>query len=171
MKSIFIDCGGYKGDGIKFAKEYYPNHDIHTFEANRALWKYLKNTNLHKEAVWDKDGEIDFYIAGEDAGSTAVQGKLTAHIDYDNPVKVKAIDLSQWIKKNFDKDDHIVLKLNVEGAEYPILYKMIADGTLSMVDILYVSFHSKKITKYTSNDDERIKEEIKKAGVQEEYWY
>ena len=41
--------------------------------------------------------------------------------EWHETIKVESIDLSQWIINNFSKNDHIVLKMDIEGSEYEIL--------------------------------------------------
>ena len=47
---------------------------------------------------------------------------------------IPIIDLSLWIQENTYKDDYVILKLDVEGAEFDILRKMIKDGTFQWID-------------------------------------
>ena len=56
---------------------------------------------------------------------------------------VEQIDLSAWMKASFSKDDFLVLKMDIEGAEHEVLPKMIRDGTLSLVDVLLWECHTK----------------------------
>ena len=44
------------------------------------------------------------------------------------------IDLSDWIKKHTTKDDYVIFKLDVEGAEFGILDKMLKDKTFAWID-------------------------------------
>jgi hypothetical protein len=55
---------------------------------------------------------------------------------------VESFDFSQWLESNFSERDYIILSLDIEGAEYPILDKMFRDSTMKYVDRLYVEFHS-----------------------------
>lgn len=164
---VFLDCGGHRGQSIKHFRKSFPeakSFTIHTFEPNSELWGRLEKSKvkLHKIAVWIYDGETDFYLAESRAGSTIVKGKLTAHVDYEHPIKVPCIDLSKWIKENFKQEDIIYLKLNIEGAEYEILRKMLADGTIKYLNRLFVNFHHKKITSITKKESEELKQEIEK---------
>jgi FkbM family methyltransferase len=80
------------------------------------------------KAVWVYDGSINFYLAtnwgpNHKGGSTLVAGhtKNESKVDYSHPISVECIDFSEWIRRNFSKRDHLVVKMDVEGAEYPIL--------------------------------------------------
>jgi len=58
---------------------------------------------------------------------------------------VPSFDLSAWIAQAFEPADEVVLKLNVEGAEYAVLEKMIRDGTILRIGRLYVDWHGQWI--------------------------
>jgi len=75
--------------------------------------------------------------------STLLAGhiKNEARVDYAHPVRVDCIDFSDWIRSNFSKRDHIVVKMDVEWAEYPILGKMLADESIDYVSELLIEFH------------------------------
>ena len=47
---------------------------------------------------------------------------------------IPTVDLSRWIRENTKKEDYVIFKLDVEGAEYDILKKMLAEGTFDWID-------------------------------------
>ncbi|NIC38938.1 FkbM family methyltransferase [Halomonas desiderata] len=150
---LFVDCGGYDGCSvIKFLLSH-PDYDVVTFEANPDLWNYYHNlpTKLEKKAVAAYQGKANFVIDPIDAdGSSLVQGKKVVcggRVDNkDCPnITVETVDLSNFITEKSSEYDEIVLKLDVEGAEYEILDKMINEGTLRHVNKLYCEFHHEKI--------------------------
>ena len=155
MRKVFIDCGGHRGQSIGWAKAYTDCNEFHSFEPNSELWRNF-DTNLHKEAVWIYDGEVDFFVAEKVGGSTIVQGKKTANVDYDHPVRVPCIDLGKWIKNTFNKEDYIILKLNIEGAEYEVLRSMVNDGSIEYIDKLYAELHYKKLANFVGDEDDIV---------------
>ena len=56
-------------------------------------------------------------------------------------IEVDCINLREFIE-TFSKKDNIVLKLDIEGAEYDILEDFIQHNTLDYINHLYVEFHS-----------------------------
>jgi FkbM family methyltransferase len=99
-------------------------------------------------AVWVHDGEARLYLAtkwgpNHRGGSTLLFGhvKNASEVDYSNPVTVRCVDFSRWIEKNFTRRDYIVVKMDVEGAEYEILERMVADRTIDYIDELIIEFH------------------------------
>ncbi|WP_018984660.1 FkbM family methyltransferase [Salinimonas chungwhensis] len=153
IKKLFIDCGGHDGcSTIKF-KLSNPTYEIITFEGNPELWPYYENlpTQLVKKLVSDYTGEVEFTIDPVDAdGSSIIKEK---NVDFHKKVKnedcevlvMPCIDLSDFIEQKARYYQEIVLKLDVEGAEYAILEKMHQDGTLKYITKLYAEFHWNKI--------------------------
>jgi len=147
MKKIFIDGGAHTGESIDLFRKLYQDHEqyeIHSFEPNPDMWPILeqKNVILHKEGLWSVDCTKDFFTGKHSESSTFLLDKVSGKIDYNHPVKTKCIGLGKWIVDNFSKDDFIILKLDVEGAEYEILNNLIETGVIEYVDILYGELHS-----------------------------
>lgn len=154
MNKIFIDCGGHIGESIlrfKRSSEYDESFIIHSFEPVPHLAKYYKhwrNIFYHNKAIWVKDGEIKFYIDtthDKASGSTLNINKKSGKLDKNNPVIFPCIDFDNWIKDNFNKNDYIILKMDIEGAEYDVLTKMIKKGSINYINKAYIEFHWKKI--------------------------
>jgi len=151
---VYIDCGSYEGGTIrKFIKSDYYSNDfkIYAFDPNPRLTQsnYCDNVIFIKKAVWTSNGVIDFYIntknTNKQCGSSIIKEKITGSLDKKNPIKVDAIDFSLWLKNNFTINDYIIIQMNIEGAEYNVLNKCIDDGSINLINKLFVQFHEKKI--------------------------
>jgi FkbM family methyltransferase len=148
-RKIFIDCGGHDGCSVIQFLWQRPGFEVVTFEPNpvfRGYYRYLP-TQLVPRAVGEHDGTVTFTVDPIDGdGSSIVPGK---DIVFDNSlanyqcptVEVGCIDLSNFVARNVSPNDYLCLKLDVEGAEYAILEKMIRDGTIDRVDELLIEFH------------------------------
>jgi FkbM family methyltransferase len=64
-------------------------------------------------------------------------------------IEVESIDISKWILNNFCKSDYIVMKMDIEGSEYEVLPKMIEDGSIEYIDVLYIEWHDWQIKNKT----------------------
>lgn len=157
-RKFFIDCGGHNGSSVrKFRKEIdkKAKFDIFTFEPNPEFaycYSDFSKHNLLPYAVWTEDGEKEFFLDREDGdGSTLIKEKLTkeeggiGQLDKTNPLRVKSIDLSAWLRRNFKKHDYIILKLDIEGAEYKVLDKLFQDGTIHYINRLFIEWHWFKV--------------------------
>lgn len=152
---IFIDCGAHCGESILEAKRRFGNDiKIYSFEANTNLAESLiehfkndSNTKIENKAVWIEDSFIEFYLSTSwSDGSSIYKEKNSGGVSENILLKIPCIDLSSFINK-FNQDDYIILKLDVEGAEYEILNKMINDGTIKRINELHGEFHPNKINK------------------------
>jgi FkbM family methyltransferase len=155
-RKVLVDIGGHIGESIQnfyrqvdHAAEYY----IYTFEPNPAAFReltantqQLSNVQRIEAAVGIEDTVADLYIGFSSMGdgSTLMQGKRTGSIDYHKPIRVQMIDFVRWFNENIYPHDQVVVKMNIEGSEYPILVQMLSNGLLARIHRLYVQLHSHK---------------------------
>ncbi len=147
MKKIFIDGGAHNGESIDNFRRLYPDnkeYEIHSFEPNEDKWSLLekKDTILHKCGLWSSDGEKKFYKGRFSTGSTFLEKKVSGKVDYNHPFPTKVIRLSKWIEDTFDKDDYIVLKLDIEGSEYEVIPDLISTKVDNYINEWYGELHS-----------------------------
>ena len=181
MRKIFIDGGANIGQSISAFCNHFPNSEefeIYSFEASQTTSilsplrevaeghrNKTKNIELFNKAVWTHDGHITFFdnIKGSESSSILYRSQF---IDNSNVVenKIECIDLSNWIKNNFSKDDFIILKLDIEGAEYDIIKKLYDDNTLQYIDKFYCEIHGVKCGKGYEESLELIRM-VKDGGV------
>lgn len=185
MKKIFIDCGSYDGCSIRKFRDLYDKdneYTIYSFETNPYLQKYYEQkyeNHIHyNKAVWIYDGIIDFFVFKHTGGST-LDIKKAKHnrnkrkkkmkirnidLPEEKIIKIECIDLSKWIKDNFDKEDHIILKLDVEGSEYDILNKLFEDNIINYINQLFIEFHNIRCGK-TLKDDKNILQKLSEKNI------
>ena len=106
---------------------------------------YISESPEWNNAVWDKIDKIKIYISIEwSDASTLYLEKNDRKIDKNIFSEIESIDLSDFIKNNFTQEDYIILKLDIEGAEYDVLYKLAQTGILSYVNELWGEWHLDK---------------------------
>ncbi len=173
------------GQSIEAFCNHYPNaeeFEIHSFEPssnhfdivkplNRIAGEYrskVKGIEIHNKAIWIHDGTIDFHDAGTESSSILYR---TGMINNPNVIKreVECVDISNWIKNNFSKEDHIVLKLDIEGAEYDVIPKLCEDGAFDYIDRFYCEIHGSKIEKNYDQSMYLLKE-VEKRGKSIYFW-
>ena len=55
---------------------------------------------------------------------------------------VRSVDVGRWISNSFAPRDHVVLKMDIEGAEHDLVRSMIATGSIQLVDTLLLECHA-----------------------------
>jgi len=137
-RKVFLDLGGRDGDSAKWFLETYPHaneFEIWVFEADSRFnashegkpWKYF---NL---AVWINNGTVELGDRG--LGSSIVVP------DQPNKQSVQAFDFTEFLSTHFSYDDFVVCKMDIEGAEFSIVPKMLATLSLFYIDELMLECH------------------------------
>lgn len=138
---IFLDCGAHCGCSRRKCAVDFPGYVAHSFEPNTTFNRYCNK--LINKAVWIYDGNIDFYqFDGLQAAGSSVsleKAKFTGkYFKYTN-VSVECIDLAKYILSLESND--VILKMDIEGAEYTVLPHLIDTGALNKVSSLYIEWH------------------------------
>ena len=186
--NVFLDCGTHYGQGLnQFMQRFYMNDTwcIETFEANPVTYKKFKPhrpkfITAINAAVSDHDGVIPVYIEtppGEGdtgMGTSIISPDIWHPASSDNfkvTVDVPCIDFSRIIRSYRDTDN-IIVKMDIEGAEYDVLEKLIADGTIHYINHLAVEWHSRCFSNpdiYIAREN-AIREALKKCNIILEEW-
>ena len=69
------------------------------------------------------------------------------------PLKVKVINLATFINTEFNPGARLVMKMDIEGAEYVVLPSMLSSGAFCRLDVLFIEWHDNmnpKSNKWTS---------------------
>ena len=169
QKGLFLDCGSNVGQGFEFFRKYYPTkmYDYILFEPNpfcfqELLKKYASlnssGVRIENTAVGIANGDIDFFgLDEEKGGKYSVGGSILQQHNskiYTTPnnasFKVTSIDFAIFLQDMLMKNQYstVIMKLDIEGGEYPVLDSLISKNLLARFETIYVEFHSQ----YMSND-------------------
>lgn len=116
-------------------------------------------------------------ILGKDlksGGATNIMGKewnrpsYITETDLINDVEVDCIDFSHYIKTTLNSEDYVICKMDIEGAEYEVLGRLIDDGTIDLIDEIYIEWHNHLLT--TNYDTQMFIDEIKSRNIKIENW-
>jgi len=165
-QKIFVDCGFNAGEMLERFVKALPDFWFYGFEVNRQyfaesaaeLQRRRPNIlGLNFSAVSDHDGTASFHIAGQKRG--ILRAEATSILpDFheeefiqERPYEVPAIDFSRWLKevvaRHTEADGSkpfVVVKMDIEGAEYAVLEQLVHDGTITLVSELMVEFHTQQ---------------------------
>ncbi len=149
MKTYFIDCGAHCGESILTAKQRFGiNTHVISFEPIPYLANQL--TEIHKDndtvqivnaCVWINDEIEKIYVSTQITDGSSLLGSKVNDLDEKVYIEVPCVDLSKWIQETFTSNDYVILKLDIEGAEYEVLNKMIEDGSIKLIKELWGEHH------------------------------
>ena len=140
------DCHELKGICTKDNKKWI----IYSFEANprynqildnvtQIIQKYGHTHYLFKQsAAWTKNENLTFYLDnGSDGWGTSAHKEFAKS---QTKVVVKAYDISEIIDQ-YSIDDYIVVKIDIEGTEFPLFDHFLRQGTINKIDYITMEFH------------------------------
>lgn len=143
MGARIWDVGAYEGRWAWDMFDRYPTAILHLFEpvpdyALRLLIEARIRDPQHesiavtKAGLSDKTGTAEITIAG-DRSSTYEMGYLGTGI-----AQIALVDVLEALGSQFVH----VMKVNIEGEEYPVLERLIVSGKVSQIGTLLVQFHT-----------------------------
>jgi FkbM family methyltransferase len=172
---IAIDCGANIGNvtaafvrGGAFVHAFEPNPDAFAVLAGR--FSDDPNVELRQEAVLDRAGSVRLYLhvdAAEDPVGASVGASVLpfkANVDAERYVVVDAIDLSQFVLA-LPRPVRVV-KIDVEGAECPIVNRLIDTGAIERTETVMVELHDRHIPEL-SRDYAALRERLGREGLED----
>ncbi|EFJ41421.1 hypothetical protein VOLCADRAFT_107701 [Volvox carteri f. nagariensis] len=166
-RKFFMDLGARTGDSIEKmlikAETDYSDYVIHAFECNpenmplvrSGLDRLTTQYKLHPEnvvlveaAAWIEKGTLSFHMDSRNVGADGKPGKTGGSV-FDSPhalgdlVTVPSVDFSDYLESAVTYVDHVVCKIDIEGAEYELLSHMIRRGSIILCDVVMIEWHSR----------------------------
>jgi len=170
MPNIFLDCGFYVGNALKryqeagtvdeswtiYAFEPYPLEKVDAMLEARLPLKVI----LIKKAVWTEDGEIGLNTKQLENASYVVGTRGEEVGDK----TVETINFSKFVME-LPQNAVIMCSMDIEGAEFAVLRKMITEGTIDRIKVLDIEFHHRLTPLYSIDDSRELISEIGARGV------
>lgn len=155
----YLDLGArtYSSSALWF-KNHYPKFIEASFKtiAFEADAKYSGEYSQHPEvifhnlAVWTKNetlsfrGEMGFVdVQGNNSGAS----KKVRVIKDTKPIQTQAFDFAEYLLNNFKETDFLVVKMDIEGAEYVVVPKLIETGAIRLIDEIFLEGHTAQFNK------------------------
>lgn len=158
-KGLFIDCGSNLGQGYTFFKDYFKPefYDTIMIEPNPNCMKVVKekfqaqkNITFLEVAAWINTDTLQFFgLVEDDRGATSDGGSVVAdhngvfyEADKQQSIDVPAISLANLIIEKSKDYDQIIIKMDIESAEYEVLKDILKTKASQHVTHMYIEFHS-----------------------------
>lgn len=140
-ESIVFDLGGYKGDFAYAINKKY-GCSVYVFEPHPEYYdacikRFLSNDKVipFNYGLSDKDGK--FLLSDSVDGSSF----LNPNHKKKNAIECEVKEIFNVLRQ-LDISNISLMKINIEGGEYPILLHMISEDKLSLVDNYQIQFHN-----------------------------
>ncbi|CAE8622077.1 unnamed protein product [Polarella glacialis] len=120
-----------------------PNVQHHA-QYNRILAEFPGQVTYYDAAAWTTTGNITFYreqVKKKSDGSSLLRShpRVAANSVAST---VRSMSLPDWFRDNVRYDDFVVLKVDIEGAEYDLMSAMMVTGAVCKADVLIVEWHA-----------------------------
>lgn len=151
---LAIDLGANQGKYTTILAENFdhviafePNPDV--FETLSKNLQHNTNVELYQQAAGTEDGTTKMFLRTEydsdplsySEGTTLFSTK--ENIDTNKSISVKIINIVQFIER-LDQEIGII-KIDIEGAEIPILESLLDSPSLQRIEYIFVETHEFKI--------------------------
>ncbi|MCK4686623.1 MAG: FkbM family methyltransferase [Candidatus Lokiarchaeota archaeon] len=157
---IYIDAGCHNGDSIKdfFSGKFFDfkalsvdpkdiiSFGIDPLNTYQKEWEKITNkygTIFIRKAVFTSDGSIDFSEKEKEKDVDCTIMKNKRRYKSGNIHKVLCFDFSKFLAGL--EDDNIIVRMDIEGAEYPVLAKLITEKTIFKIKFLGIEWHAHKM--------------------------
>jgi len=190
-RNLFVDCGSNIGQGFGFfSKLFKPGeYDYYLIEPNPHCEQALKKiVDEHKDkctidfinkAVCADSGTIELLSFDNDLlseGSSILpeHGSCDKSLQYNTSYEVEKLQFSDFIKEQSIQYDKIIVKMDIECAEYDVLESLIKNDLHIKINLLIVEFHSgfmsmKNRVKYKKRE-RKILKSLEKDSVPTVIW-
>lgn len=198
IRTVFLDCGTHEGQGLsELATKLPQGCEIHCFEPNpvvelnaatlievaKANGLTPSSLTIHQKAVYDHDGTVEFAsIGGFPRGNMNGRGQSSSIVGVGQnggvvkKSKVPCVDLLGFIRSlELEGDDEVHIKLDIEGAEFVTLKRLLAEGddVFPFLKQMWIEWHGRY---YASESWERNKgaveltAKLQARGVEVHVW-
>ena len=164
MKKILLDLGTHFGQGLnQFINilKIDESWDIYSFEANPVTFKMFNGADVYKNSIFNiqflnqavstKNGKTIINVeTPPNEGETGMGSSIIPLSDW-NPwndslrqnfkskYEIDSINFSEFTRSLGEAE--IYCKMDIEGAEFDVLEKMINDNSINFIKEIWIEFH------------------------------
>lgn len=153
-RRVWIDLGARffpKGSTQWFVRYYPDSRDFNvvlfdvldlsgTYPA--VVRNYFKSFQFHQKAAWMHDRGVE--VKGMKMAHVKEKGKednVKIHNDKRSVWTIDSVDMAKFIMSNYNKQDFVILKMDIEGGEWELLQHLIETTAIEWIDELMLECH------------------------------
>jgi hypothetical protein len=145
---VYVDVGAntYKSSIGAWFQLHYPKRshkfNIFAIEADGLFGAdYLHHPEVKflPYAAWIRNESLTLSLSSVDGGQ--IQPKTGSSLSLPKLSRVRGLDFADWLMKTVTEEDYVVVKMDVGGAEFQLLPKMLNTGAICLVDELFLECH------------------------------
>jgi FkbM family methyltransferase len=183
MKKIFLDCGYHLGEGLKEFTEILginSEWEVYAFEANprceinnKIDQHFPIIVNAIEQAIWTNNQKLIFNCEDQDSSKSPKQNSThkndgwgsTLQVvesihSFGEQIEIQALDFSQFVAEL--PETEIYCKMDIEGAEFAVLRKMIKDQSIKKIKKIWIEWHEGDLHSESSDTAQQLKNELSK---------
>ena len=137
--AVVFDIGFHTGN---WSSQINPKARLFAYEASPSIYQKFSSSHVGENHVvkcyglGGKTRECDIFVSGHHGDATSIFGYRSSSSE-----KTKIVDIvEEFENENIEFVD--IMKINIEGAEYELLDRMIKTGIINKVKRLIVQFHT-----------------------------
>lgn len=190
IQNYLFDLGFHHGEGLDWLFKVYgidSSWKVFTFEPNSACHTYLAEAGRKNGVIVTtvpmgaavapglKVFQRDMAPSGTEDGDGSHLTDIGFSLDPKGGGKeiVATIDFSQFLAATVppkSSQTRTIVKMDIEGAEYHILRKMLKDGTIDLINILHVEFHDRLMPAEDQDSTMELKQALREHVHLIDHW-
>ena len=176
----FFDVGYHHGEGLSWFRKQYAidkSWTVFCLEPNPACgpaFSTADNVINLPVAAWVYDGSVQLQQHEGGTGfRDGVASSITPdwmHPDMVSAVDVPCVDFAELLLYLTDPGDFVVVKLDIEGAEYAVCRRLLQTSAIARVRVLHVEFHQHFLALEDDRSTESLRQELARHTKVIDHW-
>lgn len=157
--ATIFDLGGYRGEFTERLLNEHSVEIVHVFEPVPKFSQDLRekfsddsDVMIHEYGLMDSNTRVEF----------STKGASSTMYDEDTDTEVEIRDIVDAID-NLDIQEIQLMKINIEGAEYALIERLIESGYIKRIQNIQIQFHDRPDIEDCKQKQADIQEELGKT--------